>query len=296
MSWDDPRLSVASDPAMRAKYRRHQSWYREHVLDACYGTYGSGVKERPVGSLLAPREVQERPALNFLELDHVVTYVRQRVPEVKAEGGTLAEKRLRHNMLSSTPMAFTLTALMRSAGDPAAVVRGAFGVDCTTVQQMDAEWAPDPASHLNDRSAFDLVIRFETSGGRSAVLGVETKYTEPLSPKVYDTPRYRQVTDNSGWFVVGSVEALRPSATNQLWRNAMLAASMEMAGDVDIAYLGVIGLEEDTSLWKAVDVLGNQCRGADSVVATRWEALLSRLSGTGLAFDVARMRERYLPG
>ena len=53
LHWDHPSMRVASDPALRARYRRLQSWYREHVLGAPYG-YSTDVRRRgPVSSMLS---------------------------------------------------------------------------------------------------------------------------------------------------------------------------------------------------------------------------------------------------
>ena len=127
LGWDDPALAVGSDPPLRRRYRLLQSWYRERVLDADHG-YDHRRGTRPVGSLLGEWEVVADQALNFLG-DHVVLdYVDERVPAVIAAGGTLDEHRLRHNMLSSMPMAFTLIGALRSADDRDEVVSQMVGL------------------------------------------------------------------------------------------------------------------------------------------------------------------------
>lgn len=142
LAWDHPKLAVASDPPLRRKYRLLQSWYRENVLGADYGF--SFLKEpRPVGSLLAPEAVASDQALNFLGDRSILGYVDERVPQVQAASGTLEEHRLRHNMLSSMPMAFSFIAALRQAPDRDRIVSALFGVDCDEVIEVYAEWTPD---------------------------------------------------------------------------------------------------------------------------------------------------------
>ena len=76
----------------------------------------------------------------------------------------------------------------------------------------------------------------------------------------------------------------------------MLAASMEANGEVAVAHLGVVGLECDASLWKAVAALQQQCTQPDRVVPVSWERLLEGLAHGDLADDARRMAARYIPG
>lgn len=152
LNWDDPKLAVASDPPLRRTYRLLQSWYREHVLGADYG-YTHGKTTRPVGSLLAPDAVASDRALNFFDDRSILDYVDHRVPEVQAASGTLEEHRLRHNMLSSMPMAFSFVAALRQAEDRARIVSQLFGVDCAEVIEVFAEWTPNrPSAEPPERS------------------------------------------------------------------------------------------------------------------------------------------------
>lgn len=231
--WESAELAVSSDRPLVRRYRLHQSWYREAVLGAQFGHHGSGTKRRPVGSLLSAEEVERDRALNFLGDIEVLRYVDQRVPAVVRCGGTLEEGRLRYNLLSSMPMAFSLVAVLRGAPDRAAIVSRLFdlevedvlvaapsttpGCDCHE-RATHAEWAPDPALHLRDRTAFDAAIWYLDRNGNLGVIGIETKYTETLSPTEYDSERYRRITKPCGWFADGAADVLRGRDTNQLWR------------------------------------------------------------------------------
>jgi len=105
-----------------------------------------------------------------------------------------------------------------------------FAVDVASVEGAQCEWAPDKTLHLNDRTAFDAFVIYRDPAGRRCFLAVETKYTEPFSQKEYDSQLYRDVTARSGFFRDGAGEQLIGRSTNQLWRMAMLAASLLHAG------------------------------------------------------------------
>ena len=62
-AWDDPSLFPANETGRTAKYRRHQSWYRENVLQAAPGPFMSYTT---LGSYLAKSAVDADPSLNFL--------------------------------------------------------------------------------------------------------------------------------------------------------------------------------------------------------------------------------------
>jgi len=291
LAWNDPRLAVNRDTALRRRYRLLQSWYREHTLDADHG-YSHRRGTRPVGSLLAEWEVDADRALNFLGDQLVLDYVDDRVPVVLAAGGTLDEHRLRHNMLSSMPMAFTLVGALRSADDGDEIVGRVFGLPIHGVLGAEAEWVPDrPRTELlGDRTALDAVIELSGRGGSGPIIGIEMKYTESLSQPEYFTDRLAEVTNPCDWFLPGAAEHLRPKSTNQLWREALLT----WLGGGSESYLAVIGLRRDTSLWESVDRLQSYMARPDRILARSWEEAIGSLRGTSLESFGLLFEERYL--
>jgi hypothetical protein len=293
LAWNDPALAVSSDTSLRRPYRLLQSWYREHVLGADRGYVHRGGGTRPVGSLLAEWEVDADRALNFLGDQLVLDYVDARVPVVVAAGGTLEEHRLRHNMLSSMPMAFTLIGALRSADDRDGIVAQMFGVPIDGVAGAEAEWVPPGqprADLLADRTAVDAVIKLSGRGGSGPIIGVETKYTEPLSATEYFTDRLVEVTEACDWFLPGAAEQLRHRSTNQLWREALLTW---LAGGSE-SYLAVIGLRDDASLWRSVELLQSHMARPDRILARSWEEVIRSWAGTSLESFGLLFEERYL--
>lgn len=249
LGWDDDALTVGSDPVRRRRYRRLQSWYRETQLAAPYGT----LRSRPVGSHLAADAVERQPDLNFL-WPAAAKHVDERGEIVAAEGGTMEMGRLRHNLLSSMPLCFNLFGALGTHPAFVEIIRRCFAPDADRVIEVVCEFAPQPPSaFLDDRTAFDAFIRYRRSDGSKGFVAVETKYTEPFSPQEYRTDRYDHITATSGWFIApDSGERLARKATNQLWRNVMLAAALEQDGRAGTGAVAVVGTSDDTHAESAV--------------------------------------------
>lgn len=254
VAWDDSSLRVASDSPRTARYRALQSWYREVHLRVPPGLDGRG---RVIASMLPAEEVARRPGLNFLTPEGA-DYANQRSGEVLRTGGTLEEDRLRRNMLSSMPLCFNIFGPLRAEPVFAAVVSEVFDIDAASVDTVECEWAPDKALHLNDRTAFDAFVEYRDSAGRLCFLAIETKYTEPFSRKQYDSELYQRVTETTGYFRAGAGNVLKGPDTNQLWRMAMLAASMLHRGDFDHGSVAVLSLADDRHAKVAVEGVRNQ--------------------------------------
>ena len=193
------------------------------------------------------------------------------------------------------PMAFSFVAALRQAHDRASIVSGLFGVDCKEVIEVFAEWTPErPKSELlNDRTAFDAAILYRRPDGGTGLIGIETKYTEPLSQREYHSDRYVEVTERCGWFRSGAHSELVGNATNQLWRNAMLAAAA-VGLTVDDAHLAIIGLDEDVSLWDAADAVLTHMAEPERLLLRPWNQLVDAVSKTSLEVFAKRFNQRYL--
>lgn len=247
--WNDEVLRIASDSRRTARYRALQSWYREEVLGVPPGLDRRG---RIIASMLPVEAVAERPGLNFITSE-ASTYASERAVEVMRAGGTLEEDRLRRNMLSSMPLCFNIFGSLRDHPQLGVLLSDVFDIDVSTIDRVECEWAPEREAHLNDRTAFDAFIAYRDSDARRCFLAIETKYTEPFSQKEYDSQLYRQVTVGSGYFREGASDHLIGRATNQLWRMAMLAASMLHRGDYETGAVAVLSLADDRHARVAVD-------------------------------------------
>jgi hypothetical protein len=219
-----------------------------------------------VGSRLRPQDVAERRDLNFLD-PTIADYAERRAVEVQREGGSLEPVRLFHNMLSSMPLCFNVFGMIRETPDAQLeFVQQLFDPSAVAVEMIECEWTP--TARLGDRTAFDAALVTRHIDGSTHLIGIETKYTESFSPTEYTSDEYVGVHEASGWFRTGTAEALVGKATNQLWRNCLLAAAAEMAGEYTTAAVVVVALDGDPGAEAAMAGLAtamtdaSRCRAA----------------------------------
>lgn len=251
-AWDAAELRVESDTERVARYRRHQSWFREHHLGVRPGERPGSPSLR-VGSTLDRADVAQRPGLNFLD-DRALEHAHLRSSEVQDEGGTLEVDRLFHNLMSSMTMCFNIFGSIGSVDGFLDVVRRLFDVEATAVDAAVCE--VKPTDSLRDRTAFDALIRYRAGDSEGRFVAIETKYTETFSKTVYDNDWYRSLTDQCGWFKPGAADRLRQSDTNQLWRGLMLAALTEAETGERGSY-AVLAPADDEAAWAAVAIVAD---------------------------------------
>jgi hypothetical protein len=268
LGWDSAELLWPKDTSWVRDRRRLQSWYRKEIL-CCPPGYDRA-RERFLGSLLP--EPQGEQGYNFLYRD-IAEYAMERARTVINEGGTLELDRLKRNMLSSMPMCFNILGHLRSGPSTAAEVLGKIlGIPMTTIERMEVERAPrtkkagGAGALLGDRTAFDAYIEYR-AGDRRGFLGIETKFTDSFSPKVYGdnpsmAPQYVKYTSESYGWKPDAYDRVKASKTNQVWRNAMLGLALRETGDehggFDEGYVVVLACADDPGATKAVDAVNNQ--------------------------------------
>ena len=211
------------DSPFTARMRWHQSWYRAAVLRLPAGTGPTKGSTRVLGNMLQAEHAEL--GRNFLTPEiHQVARARL------AEGSRNVEPfRLLHNLLSSQPMCFNLFApLVRDLALATRLLQCIPGLEVARVLSAAIERAPLPRDeYLADGTSFDAFFEYEHRDGQRAIVGVETKLTEPFSAKVCDTPAYRR-------WMGGARCPWRPDAANrvasvehnQLWRDHLLAIAL----------------------------------------------------------------------
>ena len=211
-----------SDNDFARRMRRHQSWYRDRVLKVSYGTGPRPRSHTPYGNMLTKQSAEV--GLNFLT-PGIFDLARRRIAEGK---GTVNSFRLMRNMLSSQPMCFNLFGELALDHTLATVlVRVLWGEHIARVTGVHIEWAPEPAAeYLDDRTAFDAFIEYETKDGRAGFVGIETKLSEPFSARRYDKPEYRRWMTPDGPWRADSGGEVAKQEHNQLWRDHLLAWSL----------------------------------------------------------------------
>jgi hypothetical protein len=292
-AWYDPVLQVASDGMRRSRYRALQSWYRGIVLGVEPGRHSSG---RLVGSLLPKQPALD--GLNFLN-EQVASYTERRAEQALKDGGTLDRDRLRRNLLSSMPLCFNLFGQLGAEKPAAARVLGAMlGLEIATVDQVLVEHAPPAAkAMLEDRTAFDAFVTYTTPTGAKGFVGVETKYTESFSPRPHRPDHYQRLPAyRAAGFRPGAAGRLGGSATNQLWRNTLLAAATRQTGDYDPGHAVVITGRDDLVAWRAVAAVRAELHDPDGTLrSVSLERLVEQCRlQPSLAGWAAQFRRRYL--
>ncbi len=145
------------------------------------------------------------------------------------------------------------------------------------ITDVVCEWAPRPTKDfLDDRTALDAIVFYETESGESRFCGVETKYTEPFSTTEYWETPYEQVTRDSGWFTdpEAATEKLQGRASNQLWRNLLLAAALEKSGRHGTGWVAVVALADDPGVKAAAGVIEPMLSDASRLRCVSIESML----------------------
>lgn len=214
---------LRTDPPFTARMRRHQSWYRAHVLKLPCGV-GPKRGGKPFGNYLTVEDGAR--GANFLT-PGIFDVARRRLDE---QVGVVEEYRLLHNLLSSQPMCFNLFGpLGEDLGLATRLMGAILGAEVAEVERVVVEYAPEPVSdYLGDRTAFDTFVVYRRPDGQRAFLGIEAKLTEPFSQTRYDSPLYRRWMDADAPWRADLPDAADVADVrhNQLWRDHLLAVAL----------------------------------------------------------------------
>lgn len=239
-----------SDGPFRRRMRLHQSWYRHAILDEPYGTGPRRTDTSYYANMLSCNGATN--GRNFLTTD-IFELAKKRAAE---QTGAVEPFRLFGNMLSSQPMCFNLLGLLELDDNVGTVLaRTLWGMHIERVKAVRFEWAPTPkVEYLNDRTAFDALIEYDSTEG-PGFIGIETKLSEPFSPKVYDKDEYRRWMVGDAPWRCDAHPRCSARALNQLWRDHLLAWALMRHGESQFVRgcLTVIHHAEDRDCVKAVE-------------------------------------------
>jgi hypothetical protein len=210
------------DDDFTARMRKHQSWWRSDRLRVGWGTDQKG---KPYGNYLL--ESDAAAGLNFLR-PSIYRCARGRI----VSGRGVEPFRCLRNLLSSQPMAFNLFGPLCADRVLAARLLDPLLPGGVSDAAVFVEWAPEPAvQYLADATSFDVAVRYKTRSGERAIAGIETKLTEPFSPKSYGlndhrTATYRRIAGKSAVWSDPMDDRLTDRRWNQVWRNHLLVESI----------------------------------------------------------------------
>lgn len=241
----------SGDKGLAAKARFLQSWYRAHELNQKH--YGFGPEENSktkYGNILVNGD---KTGSNFL-LPEIFEYAKSRIMFIK-NGETIKEYRLYNNMLSSQPMCFNLFYPIKALfekNDKAGtkVLQACFSeLDIKHIIAVEIEYLPYPVHlYLDDKTAFDAMIIYQTSSNEKNILAIETKYIEKLgeNPSSKLNKQIELVKNSYLFNDDGRSAALK--GFGQLGRNFLLAEKYRFENRLDKAFAVTISpLENDSS-------------------------------------------------
>ncbi|GIU86697.1 MAG: hypothetical protein KatS3mg009_1212 [Acidimicrobiia bacterium] len=226
---------VPSDDPWVARMRLHQSWWRTFRLRVPFGYGPTPSSEKRYGNMID--EDAARHNRNFLTPEAARAY-RQRVAEGPAGIDTWRTSR---NLLASQTMAFNVFGHLGAHLDLATQLFAALLGDdeVALVRAIEMERLSDA---LGDRTAFDVFVTYERSGGGNGCVAIETKLTEPFSQRAYDWKRYLSHTAfGTDVWATSDASRLGDPRWSQLWRNHLLArAECARAPELGTATLMVV--------------------------------------------------------
>lgn len=280
-----------ADSTFVARLRLAQSRWRSEVLGVPAGLGPQRAAGRELGSMLTPTDAAM--GRNFL------TRSAWEVAQARIESGPGVEPfRCRANLLSSQPMSFNLFGpLVGHLGVARQLLCPLLPGDVEEVTLIRIEYAPSPAEeYLDDLTSFDVFIEYVDGDGERAFVGVETKLTEPFSPKAYDSDRYRELTDAPGSPWVSSKSALADPAWNQLWRDHLLVEATRTHRDVPHGRRGslaVVHHPDDPSIGSAIAGYRRFLRYPEAVLVWPLDRLLATMRSEAEDFRVADWLDRF---
>lgn len=243
----------------------------------------AGQDARPLGSRIDVAVAREKK-WNFLNaaaeqaVEHRLQHPQQHQ--------TLNADRLYADLLSSMPMCFNLFAPLRH--DLALANRAVHAwwphVPGTVVD-VRFEWSPGRRKaerFLENASAFDVAFELDLGHGQRGLLGVETKYHEDCrreAKRASDSriARYRLVSERSGAFLPGAVDAIVGTELQQIWLDHLLALSMTQDDSKSWHWTGfaLVHPARNPSYARAMERYRKLLRQPDDLTVSTLESLLN---------------------
>ena len=243
------KAHYGGDSEYRKACRQHQAWFRENVLKLAMGRNRSthqGVNETAEDFEHRRRTETDTAVLTNGDAARLMNFVPEYHEEIRK---ALIERRgriptndfgLMNNMLRSEHVPWNIfvpmmTDLTAAANSFAEILPHR---DIKTIRKWIIEYAPNT---INDRSAFDAYIEYETSKRETGVIGIEVKYTEegyPVGNKEFEMMQnpasaYSVTTRNSECFINNDPLQFNNPDFIQLWRNHILGLAMIQQGKAD---------------------------------------------------------------
>ena len=229
------------------KMRFHQGWWRTCVLGVNQGAHPK-IKNEIICSSIENGKENE---LNFLDT-YAIQAVKDTIQERENQNGNgggskgmFDQNRLFNNLLSSQPLCFNFFGKLKYDLKLATKLLSKFYPNIKVVTGIYFEFVPN-ASTNGDNSAHDIAIEFTDENDKNGLIGIECKYTEPFSPKIYNKAEYKRIYNASNAFSVDYDKFMNPMY-NQLFRNQLIAESALTNGGYEHVYTGLFYSQNDAN-------------------------------------------------
>ncbi len=237
------------DDQFKSICRRHQAWFREHVLQLPMGenprTHRAS-NETEEQFLLRKRTVTDTTHLTDHDAAGLMNFVPAFHRQIRQSlchrfGRIPASHDLMNDMLRSENIPWNIFVPMMEDKQAAINVLKIITdrEDISKITEWQIEYNPKT---LDDNTAFDAYVRYLTTDGKVGIIGIETKYTEQgykISKSELERIKspissYSLTTKHSGCFLDSDTEQFNSPEYIQIWRNHMLAISMKLKHKADL--------------------------------------------------------------
>jgi hypothetical protein len=289
--------------AFRRRLRYHQAQWRQangHPIGSQpIAPRHDGGPARLVGSRLPLAYARESGA-NFLTAGALAA-ARARTSVVEAHQ-SFDHQRLWADLLSSAAMAFNLFGdLAADLGLADRAVHTWWPDAPGTVREVRFAHSPGrlDRAYLGNLIAFDVAFVLDLDDGTRGIVGLDTKYHEPTKralPKPTRLPRYLEVTERSGVFGAGAIDAVNGTDLLVMWLEHLLLLSMlqHPSGTWSWARYGVVHPAGNTDVAEACARYQALLVDQSTFCSVTVEELLD--AGALPTPTVVAVRDRYLPG
>lgn len=283
--------SVDVSPFQRRARILQAIWREEKGLDC--GTHR--------GELLGSRLVMpdaEQSLANYLT-ERTRETVRAEVSDAAQSSGKLYGKpRIFNDLLSSQPMCFNLFAELRFELTLASnVVREMTAGRFTEVSAIKFEYSPGRKDmrFTEDNSAFDVFLQCTTRSHGTGFIGIEVKYHENLRDAASShKKRYEQIAAQMGCFIPEAATRLQKAPLQQIWRDHLLAGSLQQHTDCDDALFVVLYPQDNKHVHDAVAKYRTCLSNASSFDSWTLESFVAAMKTYSNAPWICEFANRYL--
>lgn len=277
------------DTVFAAKARLLQSIWREdngldYNIDKKYGNYLT--------------DTDAKLKKNFFTRD--IGDLVQR--EIKNKEKMIGQPRIWNNLLSSQPLAFNLFGelkLEEGLKTATTVFKELFPNQVEQVTSIEFEWSPGRRNpkYTNDRSAFDVFVKYDSIEGENCFYGIEVKYAENMKENsARNREEYVKVSEDMGIYKSESLDTLKNTNLQQLWRDHLLVGSMfKTNNDYNRGDFIILYPEGNTECGELIDKYVKTFKGNDNYFIPLTIEIFYKVLSNNLKDNwVNEFYERYL--